>query len=148
VGQWTFYRLRSITPSPLLDRPSAIVPRCHAHFGGEGAGHRTEGTGDIAHAGAQDYPARGVLARAQLQRVRGGPDAARRDLEEALEIATRGGMRLHEADCHLEYARLHLACGDKPAARESLAQARKLVQECGYHRRDAEVQELGRQVLS
>jgi hypothetical protein len=48
-------------------------------------------------------------------------------------------MRLHEADCHLESARLHLARGEKAQARESLSKARAMVEEMGYHRRDGEV---------
>jgi hypothetical protein len=72
----------------------------------------------------------------------GSPDRARADLEEALSIATRGGMRLHEADCHLEYARLHLACGEKEKARQSLAKAKQMIEDMGYHRRDGEVAEL------
>ena len=51
-------------------------------------------------------------------------------------------MRLHEADAHLEYARLHLAEGDGEAARASLANARKIVDETGYRRRDGAVAEL------
>jgi tetratricopeptide (TPR) repeat protein len=83
-----------------------------------------------------------LLARAELHRATGGPDRARHDLDEAFTIATRGGMRLHEGDCHLEYARLYLACGQKGKARESLAKAKKMVEEIGYHRRDSEVKEL------
>jgi len=59
-----------------------------------------------------------------------------------MSIATRGGMRLHEADCHLEYARLHLACGEKEKARQSLAQAKEMIEDMSYHRRDREVAEL------
>jgi hypothetical protein len=51
-------------------------------------------------------------------------------------------MRLHQADCHLEYARLHLACSDKEKAWQSLAQAKAMVEDMGYHRRDREVAEL------
>ena len=51
-------------------------------------------------------------------------------------------MRLHEADCHLEYARLYLAHGEKDQAREHLAKAKALIEQTGYHRRDKEVQEL------
>ena len=115
-----------------------------------------EGTGDLSQAAAhleravdglrqsgnQDDLPRGLLARAELRRVTGDMDGAQRDLEEALSIATRGGMRLHEADCHLEYARLHLACGEKEKARESLAKAKGMIEEMGYHRRDGEVAEL------
>ncbi len=54
-------------------------------------------------------------------------------------IATRGGMRLYEADCHLEYARLYLAMGEKHKARESLAKAEKMIAEMGYHHRDPEI---------
>ncbi len=54
-------------------------------------------------------------------------------------IVTRGGMRLHEADCHLEYARLHLARGEKDESRESWAKAKEMIEEMGYHRRDPEI---------
>ncbi len=37
---------------------------------------------------------------------------------------------------------LHLACGERGLARESLDRARTLVEEMGYHRRDGEVAEL------
>ena len=62
-----------------------------------------------------------------------------------MTIATRGEMGLHQADGHLAYARLHLAMGDTTRARESLATARAMVTRMGYHRRDAEVQELEEQ---
>lgn len=64
---------------------------------------------------------------------------ARRDVNDALTIATRGEMRLYECDCHLEYARLHLAQGEKDEARTHFELAEKMVDEMGYHRRDAEV---------
>ncbi|MEK7728036.1 MAG: hypothetical protein AAB354_06440 [candidate division KSB1 bacterium] len=53
-------------------------------------------------------------------------------------MVTRG-MRLHEADCHLEYARLHLAMGEKDKARESWTKAKMMIEEMGYHRRDPEI---------
>ena len=56
----------------------------------------------------------------------------RADLDEAWRIAGRGSMRLHMADVWLHRARLFR---DKAA----LAEARKLIAECGYHRRDAEL---------
>ena len=67
---------------------------------------------------------------------------AHRDLEEALEICQRSGMRLYEADCHLEYARLHLAQGNEGEARQSLDSAKEMIEQMGYHRRDREVREL------
>jgi hypothetical protein len=59
-----------------------------------------------------------------------------------MTIAERGEMGLHQADCHLEYARLYLAMGDEDKAREHLAIARKMIEQMGYHRRDNEVKEL------
>ena len=104
--------------------------------------HLKRAVDGLRQAGQQDDLPRGLLARAELCRVTGDMDRAWADLDEALSIATRGGMRLHEADCHLEYARLHLACGDKEKARESLAKAKGMIEEMGYHRRDGEVAEL------
>ena len=51
-------------------------------------------------------------------------------------------MRLFEADCHLEYARLYVAMGEGDQAREPLATAKAMIEETGYHRRDGEVVEL------
>ncbi len=55
-------------------------------------------------------------------------------------------MRLHEADCHLEYVRLYLASGRDVALqrlyREHLAKAKEMIEEIGYHRRDQEMKEL------
>ena len=56
-----------------------------------------------------------------------------------LLLTHEGGMRLFEADCRLECARLHLARGDKDAARKCLAKARDMIADTGYHRRDGEV---------
>ncbi len=94
------------------------------------------------------------------------------DLDEAFTNATRGGMRLHEADCHLEYARLYLAHlslraaagGEaissvrleiasqttlamtddelKAQARDALAKAKTLIEQTGYHRRGGEAKEI------
>lgn len=48
-------------------------------------------------------------------------------------------MELHRADCHLEYARLYLAVGEKDKARESLAAAKEMIERMGYHRRKTEI---------
>lgn len=98
-----------------------------------------------------------MLARAEYYRVTGALDKAKRDLDEAFSIATRGGMGLHLADCHLEYARLAVASavgkGEPPArpynddAREHLAIAKQMIAKMGYHRRDKEVEELEREIL-
>jgi hypothetical protein len=59
-----------------------------------------------------------------------------------MTIAERGEMGLHQADSHLEYARLYLAMEDADRAREHLAIAREMIEQKGYHRRDREVKEL------
>jgi tetratricopeptide (TPR) repeat protein len=104
--------------------------------------HLERAVDGLRAAGTQDHLPRGLLARAELRRVMGDLPGAQKDLEEALSIATRGGMQLYQADCHLEYARLYLAQGEREKARESLATAQGMVAEMGYHRRDPEVEEL------
>jgi len=101
--------------------------------------HLRQAVDGLRQAGHQEFLSRGLLARAELHRVVGDFAKAQRDLDEAFKIATRGGMRLHEADCHLEYARLHLAMGEKDKAQESWAKAKKMIEEMGYHRRDPEI---------
>ena len=95
----------------------------------------------------------GLLARAALRRVTdpagsGDLPGARVDLDEAEEIAERGGMRLHLCDVYLEGTRQHLASGDVGAARRRLGEAKGLVEACGYGRRTAEVVALEAEVAS
>jgi hypothetical protein len=89
---------------------------------------------------------RGLLARAALYRLTGDHSLAQHDLDEALRIATRGEMRLHQADCHLEAARLALATGDRASARKAWETANAMIEEMGYHRRDGEVKEIEEQL--
>jgi tetratricopeptide (TPR) repeat protein len=63
----------------------------------------------LRQAGDQTYVPQGLLARTEVYRLTGALDKAQRDLDEAFSIAARGGMGLHLADCHLEYARLYIA---------------------------------------
>lgn len=73
--------------------------------------------------------------------------AARKNLDEALALATHCGSRLHEADAHLAYTRLHLAEKNQSAAREHLVDARQIINEIGYHRRDQEIEHLASQTV-
>lgn len=100
----------------------------------------------LRQAGQLDDLPRGLLARAELHRVKGEFDRARVDLDEALAIAVRGQMGLYEADCHIAYARLYIAQGKKEKAQESWAKAREMIDRMGYHRRDKDVAEIGRQL--
>ncbi len=53
-------------------------------------------------------------------------------------------MGLYEADCHLGYARLFIAQGEKEKARESWVKAKEMIERIGYHRRDKHVEEIER----
>jgi len=119
----------------------------------------------LRRAGHQDSLPLGLLTRAWLRFLTGaciGPDSAQEDLDEAWEIAERGPMKLHMADIHLYRARLfgkQRAEGsnqksevsaekypwESPAA--DLAAAEKLINECGYHRRDEELADAKRAIL-
>lgn len=90
-----------------------------------------------------DYLAIGLLARAEYRRRIGDLGRAADDLDEADDIARPAGMRLILADLALERARLALAQGQTEPARTFWRQGADLVQECGYHRRDGQVAEIG-----
>lgn len=121
----------------------------------------------LRKAGHEHETPRGLLASAEVHRVRGDFELVREHLDATYEIATRGGMRLFECDVHLECCRLPLAmveagetfeaeqlgvasplalfdaAGDpRAAARGHLEKAAEMIQEMGYHRRDREVEEL------
>lgn len=100
----------------------------------------------LRQAGDLPYLPNGLLARAGLYRVKRDFERAQADLDETMGIAKRGSMGLHEADCHLEYARLYLAQGEKERARESWETAREMIERMGYHRRDRDVAEIGREL--
>jgi tetratricopeptide (TPR) repeat protein len=116
-----------------------------------------------------DEMPRGLLARAVFRRSIGDWGSAARDLDEVEEIAEPGPMRLYLCDIALERARVAFArmeafaplnglLDDSPPkpvalhaaeaarlkeqARANLAEARKLITDCGYHRRDEELAEL------
>jgi len=94
----------------------------------------------LRRAGYEYYLPLGLLARAALWRLGGELAAAEVDLSEAMEIAERGSMRLHECDVHLEWARLCRQQGDRDGMERNVARARKLVEETGYERRRREVE--------
>jgi tetratricopeptide (TPR) repeat protein len=72
---------------------------------------------------------------------------AQEDLDEAWEIAERGSMKLFLADIHLYRARLFGRSNDEfrmtkypwESPDADLAAAEKLINDCGYHRRDEEL---------
>jgi hypothetical protein len=121
----------------------------------------------LRRAGMKDQLPRGLLTRAWCSfaeasghKLRGDTQEAARlfsraqeDLDEAWEIAERGPMKLHMADIHLYRARLFgnrkeemQYPWDSPAA--DLAAAEKLINDCGYHRRDEELADAKTAILS
>ena len=124
---------------------------------------------NLRASGHLDFIPPGMLAHARFRRALGDWDGAARDFDEVEEIAEPGPMRLYLCDRALERARLALAQREAfaplnglveptppppappdPAeaarlleeARKELDAARKLIAECGYHRRDEELAEL------
>ncbi len=85
------------------------------------------------------YLPHGLLSRAWLRAIQGDRDGAWADLDEAWEIAECGPMRLHMADIYLYRARLFHDGPDRDRAIKDLTEARKLIEQCGYHRRDEEL---------
>ncbi len=116
------------------------------HARSKAAEHLDQAVEGLRSAATEEFVPRGLLSRAAFYRTQADYPAATTDLDEALEIAERGGMRLQECDAHLEWARLCRAMDDLPAAREHLAKATALVAATGYHRRDREVAALERQL--
>jgi tetratricopeptide (TPR) repeat protein len=108
----------------------------------QAAEHLNQAVEGLRQAEVQEFIIRGLLAMAELYRMQGEFEKAQRDLDEAITIAKRGEMELHQADCHLEYARLYLAMGYEARAREHMVIAREMIGQMGYHRRDREVAEL------
>src|SRR6266550_6599485 len=74
------------------------------------------------------------ISRAWVRWLQGDEAGCRADLDEAWEIAEPGPMRLHMADILLMRARLF-------RDRDALAEARKLIEQCGYWRRKEELED-------
>jgi hypothetical protein len=103
-----------------------------------------EAVSGLQRAGQSDYLPRGLLTRAWLRSLKGDATGAQTDIDEAWEIAERGSMRLYMADIYLYRARLFGPRRKEMAypwgsPQADLAAARKLIEQCGYHRRDGEL---------
>lgn len=109
---------------------------------GDAEAYLNRAMSELRQTGREIHLPRGLLARADVYRAEGEFERAEDDLAEAARIAQRGSMGLHEADCHLGYARLHLARGEKEKARARWAKAREMIKRMEYHRRDRDVREI------
>jgi hypothetical protein len=126
----------------------------------------TQAVDGLREAGQQILLPNGLLTRAALFRHKKEFPKSWADLDEAREIAEYGQMKLHLTDYRLEAARViraQLKAGGKKKKfaiiedgmektldknemekrfKEHVAAAGKLIEETGYHRRDAELEEL------
>jgi hypothetical protein len=112
-----------------------------------------DGVNGFRRAGTTHHLPRGLLTRSWLRFLTGartGHESAQEDLDEAWEIAERGPMRLHMADIHLYRARLFFREEKYPweSAQKDLEEAERLINECGYHRRDEELADAKRVILN
>ncbi|MDX1910177.1 MAG: TIR domain-containing protein [Saprospiraceae bacterium] len=96
----------------------------------------------LRKAGATEFIANGLLARAnwRLQTKRLG--GALEDLEEVREIAEDGGMGRYLTDWHIGMSRLRKLEGDAVGAARHKAEAQQMMEKTGYLRRKAEVEAL------
>jgi tetratricopeptide (TPR) repeat protein len=103
----------------------------------------------LRHYSSVEYALLALLARAALFRHTHDFARARQDLQEVFDIAEPSGMRLFLTDYHLEMARLLVAEGwEGGNSREAadpayhIAEAERLINATGYHRRDQELLDL------
>ena len=125
-----------------LNDPQCFV-RSDSNGGGQGL------ITAFRRAGQNDELPRCLLTQSWWSLLIGDLEGARADLDEAWDIAERGPMRLHMADIHLYRARLFFR--EKPypwkSPQDDLTAAEKLINACGYHRRDEELADAKRAIL-
>jgi hypothetical protein len=114
--------------------------------------HLTAAVDGIRASGNMDDLPRGLLTRAWYRALASDAAGSAADLDAAQEIAERGPMPLFQADVLLTRARLGIAevrsrrseiSGRREdvlrKVRAELAEARRLIDKHGYHRRDEEL---------
>jgi tetratricopeptide (TPR) repeat protein len=90
----------------------------------------------------QDYEwvCTSLLARSGLRWSEGRLEQAASDLDRAMRLSKRAGLRLLELDCHIAEAQVLDAQGETERARQSASAARDLLDMTEYHLRDADVE--------
>ena len=93
----------------------------------------------LRDAGTRHHLPRALLARAAYLRHSGRFHDAQAHLDEVRTLATRAAMRLYLIDFHLEQARLFMTLDQSAEAQRHGKLAALLIEQTGYHRRDAEL---------
>jgi tetratricopeptide (TPR) repeat protein len=90
----------------------------------------------------QDYEwvCTSLLARSGLHWSEGRLEQAASDLDRAMRLSKRAGLRLLELDCHIAEAQVLDAQGETERARQSASAARDLLDVTEYHLRDADLE--------
>lgn len=105
----------------------------------------------LRNSGRDELLIAGLLPSAEFFCLKAQSKSAKCDLDEAWEIAERGPMKLFLADIHLHRARLFFREKEYPKAwispQADLAAAEKLINDCGYHRRDKELADAKKAIL-
>ncbi|MCP3994517.1 MAG: hypothetical protein GY722_05555, partial [bacterium] len=114
----------------ILERPDTLAPAAFTFS--DSASEIEQAVVGLRRAGTIHHIPRSLLTRAWLRALAGDVGGARRDLDEAWEIAERGPMPLFQADVHLHRARLF-------RDRAALVEARRLIEKHGYGRRVEEL---------
>jgi hypothetical protein len=111
--------------------------------------HVTAAVDGLRCAGTMHHVPQALRTRAWYRAIREDRAAAQADLDAAWDLALRGTMPLYLADIHLYRARLFGNAAAKTARepapypwgspQQDLAEARRLIEKHGYHRRDEEL---------
>ena len=98
----------------------------------EARGHVAAAVDGLRQAGTMNHLPHGLLTLSWFRFVEGDVPGCQHALVEAWEIAERGPIPLFQADIWLTRVRLF-------RDRAALAEARRLIDKHGYHRRDGEL---------
>lgn len=100
--------------------------------------------------GYDEFVVRSLLTRASLKRCTKHFDAAQKDIDDARDVAHRGGMHLNEMEVDLEQAELLLVQpgGDREEVAKQVAKVCAQVAQSGYGRREDQAQALKNRLAS
>jgi len=102
---------------------------------------------ELRRAGRADFIPLGYISRAAFRRLTGNALGARTDLESALAVIDRSGMKVHKVDYLLELARLESIAARRPHAEHALREARTLIEKIGYEGKMRELDALESEIL-